>query len=507
MIPVLSNQQVRSVEEATIAAGATVEELMERAGRAVTDVLLELEGLGHLGEHPSYVILAGKGNNGGDGLVVAFHLHERGRRVRVVTIDHQEGVSGVVAERFDRLPRDIHVDHSKASYYNIQFNDNEVIIDSVIGSGIARPVHGVLADLFARVNSCGRPVVAIDVPSGTMDPTEGLGMGPTIQAHHTVTFEVPRIAVLLPETGAAAGSWIVKAIGLDAKALESTERVGDWVEEADIRRALKPRSRFTHKGSHGHALVIAGGAGCHGAGVLAATGGARSGVGLLTVHGVENTIRLIGMALPDAMTSLDANRDHVSQLPDLERYTAVAFGPGVGVTKGPKEVLKELLGRWNGPLVLDADALTMLAQQRDLLDHLSSRTVLTPHPKEMDRLLGSSSTSSYDRLCRAKAFAQEVGCTLVLKGAYSAVCSSGGRVYFNSTGNSGMAKGGAGDVLTGLLVGLLAQGYDPLEASMIACYVHGLAGDLAAVDLGVDAMRASDLVRYMPQAWLGLRLP
>jgi ADP-dependent NAD(P)H-hydrate dehydratase / NAD(P)H-hydrate epimerase len=507
MIPVLSNQQVRSVEEATIAAGATVEELMERAGCVAAERILELEGLGHLGEHLSYVILAGKGNNGGDGLVVAFHLHERGRRVRVITIDHQEGVSGVVAERFDRLPREIHVDHSETSYSNVQFNDNEVIIDAVLGSGITRPVHGALADLFARVNSSRHPVVAIDVPSGTMDPSEGLGTGPTIQAHHTVTFQVPRLALVLPETGTAAGSWIVKPIGLDAKALESTERVGDWVEEADIRRALKPRGRFTHKGSHGHALVIAGGAGCHGAGVLAATGCARSGVGLLTVHGVENTIRLIGMALPDAMTSLDANRDHVSQLPDLERYTAVAFGPGVGVIKGPKEVLKELLGRWNGPLVLDADALSLLAQERDLLDRLSSRTVLTPHPKEMDRLLGSSSSSSYDRLCRAKVFAQEVGCTVVLKGAYTAVCSSDGRAYFNSTGNSGMAKGGTGDVLAGLLVGLLAQGYETLEASIIANYVHGLAGDFAAADLGVDAMRACDLVQYMPKAWSRLRRP
>ncbi len=507
MIPVLSNQQVRSVEEAAIAAGVTVEELMERAGRAVTDVLLELEGLGLLGEHPSYVILAGRGHNGGDGLVVASHLHARGRRVRVITIDHQEGVSGVVAERFDRLPRNIHVDHLTTSLYNIQFNDNEVIIDAILGSGMTRPVHGALAGLFARVNSSGRPVVAIDVPSGTMDPAEGLGAGPTIQAHHTVTFQVPRLALVLPETGTAAGSWVVRPIGLDAKMLESTQRIGDWVEGADIRRALKPRGRFTHKGSYGHALVIAGGAGCHGAGVLAATGCARSGVGLLTVHGVENTIQQIGAAMPDVMTSVDANRDHIGQLPDLERYTAVGFGPGVGVAKGPKEVLKELLGRWNGPLVLDADALSLLAQERDLLDRLSSKTVLTPHPKEMDRLLGSSSSSSYDRLCRAKAFAQEVGCTVVLKGAYTAVCTSDGRAYFNSTGNSGMAKGGTGDVLTGILVGLLAQGYDTLEASILSNYVHGLAGDLAAADLGVDAMRASDLVQYMPKAWSRLRRP
>ena len=507
MIPVLSNKQVRSVEDATIATGVTAEELMDKAGQAAADRIIELEEQGHFGLGPSYVILAGKGNNGGDGLVVATCLHALGRSVRVVVIGHRAEGRGVLEARLGNVPKEIRIDRSETSFNRIQLIDNEIIIDSILGSGVTRPVEGELAVLFAQVNASGRPIVAIDVPSGTMDPSERLGTGPMIQAHHTITFQVPRLALLLPETGATAGSWVVRPIGLDNKALESCERVGDWVEESDIRRSLKPRGRFTHKGSHGHALVIAGGGGCHGAGVLAASGCARSGVGLLTVHGVEKTIQLIGSALPDAMTSQDENVDHIGQLPDLERYNAVAFGPGVGVAEGPKEVLKTLLASWTGPLVLDADALSMLAQDRDLLKQLTSRTVLSPHPKEMDRLLGSSSSSSYDRLCRVQAFAREVGCTVVLKGAYTAVCSAGGRLYFNSTGNAGMAKGGSGDVLTGLLVGLLAQGYEPLEASIISCNLHGLAGDLAAADLGADAMRASDLVRYIPQAWMRLRRP
>lgn len=507
MFPVLSNMQLRAVEEATLAAGVPAEELMERAGRVAAERILELEGLGHFGPEPRYVILAGQGNNGGDGLVVARHLHEVGRTVRIVVIDHRVGAPRTIEDRLDQVPKDVRIDRSYTSFSGVQLYDNEVIIDSVLGSGITRPVDGELADLFTRLNTSGHTVVAIDVPSGTMDPSEGRGTGPMIQAHHTITFQVPRLSLVLPETGAAAGSWVVKPIGLDTRALDRVERVGEWVEEPDIRRILKLRGRFIHKGSLGHALVIAGGSGCHGAGVLAASGCARSGVGLLTVHGVANTIRLIGSALPDAMTSLDPNEDLVGQLPDIERYNAVAFGPGVGVAEGPKEVLKRLLGRWTGALVLDADALSMLAHDRDLLKQLTSRTVLTPHPKEMDRLLGSSSSSSYDRLCRAQAFAREVGCTVVLKGAYTAVCSSTGKVYFNSTGNSGMAKGGTGDVLTGILVGLLAQGYDTLDSSILSNYVHGLAGDLAAADLGVDAMRASDLVQYMPKAWSRLRQP
>jgi ADP-dependent NAD(P)H-hydrate dehydratase / NAD(P)H-hydrate epimerase len=507
MIPVLSNKQIRSAEDATIRTGVTAEELMDNAGRAAADWIIELEEQGHFGHGPSYVILAGQGNNGGDGLVVASRLHALGRNVRVVVIGHLAEGTSVLEARLEEVPKEIRIDRCDTLFNTLQFFDNEVIIDSILGSGVTRPVEGELALLLAQVNASGRSIVAIDIPSGTMDPSEGLGACPMIQANHTITFQVPRLALLLPETGAAAGSWVVKPIGLTSKALESSERVGDWVEESDIRRYLMPRGRFTHKGSHGHALVIAGGPGCYGAGVLAASGCARSGVGLITVHGTERTLRLIGSALPDAMTSLDANGDHVGQLPDLERYSAIAFGPGVGRAEGPKEVLKSLLRSWTGALVLDADALSMLAQDRDLLKHLTSRTVLTPHPKEMDRLLGSSSSSSYDRLCRGQAFAREMGCTVILKGAYTAVCSPSGRLYFNSTGNAGMAKGGSGDVLTGLLVGLLAQGYEALEASIISNYIHGLAGDLAAADLGADAMRASDLVRYIPQAWMRLRRP
>lgn len=505
MLPVLSHVQLRSVEKATVAAGVPEQELMVRAGLAAVERILELETAGEFPTTMCYVVLAGQGNNGGDGLVVARRLHELGRAVRVVIVGHRPQPSGAFASRLAEIPQDLHIDRIDTSFSSIQFSDNEVIIDSILGTGTSRAVTAPLADLFARVNASGRPVIAIDLPSGTMDPTEGLSSGPQIQAHHTITFDVPRPAMLFPETGAAYGSWVVRRIGLDARALEYVERVGEWVEEADVRRSLKPRGRFTHKGSHGHALVIAGGAGFHGAGVLAACGCARSGVGLLTLHGVEPTIQLVGGTVPDAMTSLDGCSDFVGQLPELERYSAVAFGPGSGTSAGPRTVLRDLLARWRGPLVLDADALNMLAQEREQLKLLHPNVVLTPHPKEMDRLLGSSSSTSYERLARTHEFAESHGCTVALKGAYTVVCSPDGRAFFNSTGNAGMAKGGSGDVLTGILVGLLAQGYDVLEASMISAHVHGLAGDLAAGTLGVDAMRASDLVLQLPAAWKRLR--
>ncbi|MGV3636773.1 MAG: NAD(P)H-hydrate dehydratase [Flavobacteriales bacterium] len=505
MVPVLSNKQVRAVELATIAAGITGRDLMERAGRVAAEFILDRERAGSFGPGRSYVILAGQGNNGGDGLVVARLLHEAGRTVRIVLLGHGTKTADVVIDLVAQLPKEVRFDQLDTSLNTIELIHNEVIIDAILGSGVTRPVTGWLAEIFDRVNASGLPVVAIDMPSGTLDPMEGDGIGPQVQAHYTITFEVPRPAMLVPETGPAFGSWAVRSIGLDAKALERDGRVGEWVEGSDVRRWLKPRGRFTHKGSHGHALVIAGGVGCHGAAVLAASGCARSGVGLLTVHGVERTIQLVGAALPDAMTSLDGGADYVDQLPDLERYSAIAFGPGSGALEGPRKALGDLMTRWRGPLVLDADALNMLAQERDLLKLLQANVVLTPHPKEMDRLLGSSFSMSYERLTRTREFAESHGCTVVLKGAYTVVCSPDGRAYFNSTGNAGMAKGGSGDVLTGILVGLLAQGYDVLEASMISTYIHGLAGDLAAGTFGGDAMRASDLVLQLPEAWKRLR--
>ena len=505
MLPVLSNAQVRSAEASLIASGrSNAFALMEEAGTRCADRILAWEASGSFGTNPSYVVFAGMGNNGGDGAVIASHLHRAGRSVRFKLVHFRERTSPELATQLVELSKSgVAVDHIHDIANDIQLTDDQIIIDSILGTGIDRPVSGWLASLFSVLNGLGRPVIAIDLPSGMMEASDALG--PMIKASHTLTFEVARPVLLLPETGAFVGQWELIPIGLGLREDRHSDRLGDLVELLDIRRLLRPRSRFDHKGSNGHAILIAGGPGCHGAALLAAQGCARSGVGLQTVHASNETIEPIRSALPDAMTSLDPGIDQVIQMPDLQKVSGVGFGPGLGSGVRTVKALKELLARWNGPLVIDADGLNALAVERSLLDSLPPDTVLTPHPKEMDRLLNISPSSSFERLHRTRDFAARYRCIVVLKGAYSAICAPDGGCYFNTTGNAGMAKGGSGDVLTGIIVGLLAQGYKPMEASLISTYLHGSSGDIAARELGLDAMRASDLITYLPQAWKEVR--
>lgn len=506
MIPILSNAQVRAVEEHTMrTTGVTAVDLMERAGQACADRIVQLEAEGAFAGHARYLILAGQGNNGGDGLVIARHLNAHGKDVRVLIVQHRATPSDGYRSALDRLGTGVPIDQVSAVGDMPGIKGDETIVDCLLGTGSTRPLTGSLAAVVSIVNTTGRPVVAIDLPSGTMEPGSVPASGPVIQAHYTLTFQVPRPALLFPETGAAVGRWELIPIGLDEGAPIAAERFGHWVGLPDVRKYLRARPRFGHKGSFGHALIIAGGPGCHGAALLASRGCARSGVGLLTVHGVGDTLGPIRTVLPDAITSLDRDPVAISELPELRRYTAIGFGPGMGQGPGTVKALHQLLDTWEGPIVIDADGLNVLAQDRSLLDRLPPRTILTPHPKEMDRLLDRQPPTSYERHMRTRDFAAHHRCTVILKGAYTAICAADGQAFFDPTGNAGMAKGGTGDVLTGLLAGVLAQGYGCLEASLISLFVHGLAGDIAARMLGEDAMRASDLIDQLPAAWQQLR--
>lgn len=508
MIPILSNEAVRTVEEVSRRKqGISSLELMERAGQACTDRLVELVSTGQFGSSPSFHVLAGMGNNGGDGLVIARLLAARSFPVRVTMIHHREGATPENLANLEMLSRStVPVDHIHTSNEHVQISDNELIIDCILGAGSTRAVTGWLTQLIDRVNASRCPVVAIDLPTGMMSYLPDDLPAACIRARRTLTIQVPRPKLLLADSGEVAGTWELIPIGLDQEALLTAERWGEWMQQTDISSLVRPKPRFAHKGTFGHALLVAGSAGFHGAALLAACGCARSGVGLLTVHATKETLSIIGQQLPDAMTSLDPGEGSISQVPDLQRTNTVGIGPGLGMDPNTIAMLRDLLEVWNGPIVLDADALNIIACERDLLGALHPNAVLTPHPKEMDRLLGTRPPSANERFMAAKAFAKEHGCTIVLKGAYSAICSPDGRVCFNPTGNAGMAKGGSGDVLTGLLTGLLAQGYPPMDACLIGVYLHGLAGDVAAEALGMDAMRASDLVDHLPEAWKRTRM-
>ena len=509
MLPILTSAQIREVERAFMTKGSiTSLELMEQAARQCTDRLLRDIAQGEFGPAPSFVVVVGMGNNGGDGLVIARLLSAAGVSVRVLRVLHKEEPSPEHrANHLDLLKVGVPCVDFADPHGEVELVGNEVVIDCLLGTGVSRPPTGLLRNVIRSLNDRGLPIISIDLPSGMVEPGSDQPFDPEscIRAYHTYTFEVPRPALLLAETGPFAGCWELVPIGLDPELLSSSARYGEWIVAADLRAHLMQRPRFSHKGTFGHALLIAGSKGMFGAAVLATKACLRSGAGLVTAHVPDTLASTMHLAVPEALCSIDPSADHVAQLPPLERFSAVGIGPGLGINSGSATVVETLLKSVNVPLVLDADALNILANNQGWLRHVSKHTVLTPHPKEMDRLLGGPSASGFERLERTREFAVEHGCIVVLKGAYTAICLTDGNVQFNSTGNAGMAKGGSGDVLTGLLTGLLGQGYAPHHAALIAVHLHGSAGDLAAKALGMDAMHAGDLIEYLPQAWKVLR--
>jgi len=483
-------------------------ELMEHAAKQCTDRLLFSIAKGEFGLAPAFLIVVGMGNNGGDGLVIARFLSQAGRSVRVMRVLHKEAASSEhAANHIELLKQGVSCIDIETLSKGFEIADNEIVIDCLLGTGVSRPPTELLRNVIRSMNSAGRPIVSIDLPSGMVEPGSDQVFDPKacIRADRTFTFEVPRLALLLAETGPFAGRWELVPIGLDREVVRASARFGEWVQSADVRALLQPRPRFSHKGTYGHALLLAGSKGMFGAAVLATKACLRSGAGLVSAHVPGTLAATMHVTVPEALCSIDPSPGHIGQLPDLKGFSAVGIGPGLGADPMTGEVVEALLRSAKNPLVLDADALDLLANNRSWLDHLSENMVLTPHPKEMDRLLGSPSGSGFERLERTRKFAVEHGCIVVLKGAYTAVCLPDGTVQFNSTGNAGMAKGGSGDVLTGLLTGLLAQGYTPQHAALIAVHLHGTAGDLAAEALGMDAMHAGDLIEYLPQAWKMLR--
>lgn len=301
------------------------------------------------------------------------------------------------------------------------------------------------------------------------------------------------------------GNWELVPIGLDATAMKEEARHHWMLEEEDITALMPVRPRFSHKGSFGHAMLMAGSRGMFGAAVLCARAALRSGAGLVTARVPADALFVLQVLAPEAMCALDPCADHLSEVPALKGITAIGMGSGMGMHKDGATVLKRLIQGSPAPLVIDADALNLLAENKTWMAFLPPGTILTPHPGEFDRLIGERADSGMERLERAREFAVRYGAVLVLKGAYTAICAPDGKVYFSTTGNPGMAKGGTGDALTGLITGIVAQGLPALSAALVGVWVHGYAGDLASLRRGMDGMTASDLVEAIPEVWKHLR--
>ena len=476
-------------------------DLMERASEQVADWIIN-----NIGSKRSFWFFAGPGNNGGDALAVARMLAYANFDCTVFIADFGKELSGDAAINMERLKEQNKVLLQRIDSDNAipEIPSTVVIIDGLFGSGLTRPLDGLAAKIVRRINQSQAMVVSIDIPSGLMgEENSQLDLSNIIRASHTLTFEFPKISFLFPENHLFTGNWEVLPIGLSAEAIRQTESNYIYLTKEFISGKIKKRGKFSHKGTFGHALLIAGSYGKMGAAVLASRACLRSGVGLLTSHIPRLGYEIIQNSVPEAMTSIDHSDFVFTGFPDLDSFSAVGIGPGLDKKAVSQSALQGLLNAKPTRMVIDADALNILAENQQWYRLLPENAILTPHPKELERLVGVSD-NSYDRMQIQLQFSAQYKVIVVCKGAHSCITFPNGEVYFNSSGNAGMATGGSGDVLTGIILGLLAQNYSPEDATLIGVYLHGLAGDLAADRFGEQAMIAGDIIEQLGAAFLQL---
>jgi hydroxyethylthiazole kinase-like uncharacterized protein yjeF len=449
----------------------------------------------------AFNVFVGPGNNGGDALAIARMLINEGRKVTVF-LYRSKNLSPDATANLQRL-----LDLPSAEVEDLSISPfpintvNEVAIDGLFGSGLNRPLNEKAGNIVSFINRSYSRIVAIDIPSGLFcEENSDNNRDAIIRATVTLTFQMPKLSFLLPENRKQTGEWLVLPIGLNAQKINSTQTPWHIIESADIKNMVVPPHRFAHKGTMGHALLIAGSYGKTGAALLASRSCLKSGVGLLTTHVPQTAVSILQTAIPEAMMSVDRSDIMFTEFPELSKFSAIGIGPGLGTKVNTQRAIKDILtSAQNKPMVIDADGLNILSQNSDLLMQLPPDTILTPHPKEFERLAGPVQ-NDYDQLQKAVAFAQKYKIVLVLKGAFTAIINSDGDVNFNTTGNPGMATAGSGDALTGIILALLANGMSPFNAARVGVYVHGLAGDLAAKK-GQRGTIAGDIIEHIQSAF------
>lgn len=504
MIPVPNVAYVRRADAYTIEhEPVSSERLMERAATAIFHKIFP-----KLQPDQPVIVFVGMGNNGGDGLVVARLLAQQAVKVEVFILKLSEKGSPDFELNLERLSGFSEVklfEIAAEGDLPVSLPENAVILDALFGSGLNKEVTGLAARLIRLINTLGNVVVSVDVPSGLfVDQSTDFQRTDVIRADYTFTFEWPKMAFFFPENEAFVGDWSVIPIGLHRTMHQPEGQYVFLTEHNDISRKLHSRSRFAHKGNFGHALLLAGASDKTGAAILAASACLRSGAGLLHVHLPYKAASPLQCVLPEAMVSLDSDDNHLSILPQLTGYDAIAIGPGIGKEESTARVLKLLIQEAKVPLVLDADALNLLSENPTWLSFLPNSSILTPHHREFERLSGSSS-NGFERIQKQRELSQRFHLIIVLKGGFTSVSLPDGTVFFNPTGNPGMATAGSGDVLTGVILSLMAQYYEPADAALIGVYLHGLAGDLALKQQSPESLLASDIVKNLGKAFTALR--
>lgn len=505
---VVSAEQMRRLDQLTIQRyGVSSLHLMERAGAAVARALLERF---RDAASKGVLVVAGKGNNGGDGFVVARLLAERGLPCTAVLLARRDEVSADAAHNLKAYLAQkgevTEADGEVLAALGRKLDRAGVVVDAILGTGVKSEVRGLYAEAITMVNASGRPVVAVDIPSG-LDTDTGAPLGTVIQADMTVALGYPKIGqVVYPGIGYC-GELAVADIGLDPRAVEEVAPDTELVEREQVRRLVPRRRADSHKGTYGHLLIFAGSRGKTGAAILCSRAAMRVGAGLVTLAAPLSLNDILAGSLVEVMTAPLEENDAKEVQPLgaaewsglLDRKDALLFGPGIGVNDWTQSTLRWLLRHLEIPWVIDADGLNNLALQLDRLKSAKTPPVLTPHPGEMARLLGTETAAvNRDRVGSARAFAAEHRCHVVLKGARTVIATRDGKVFINPTGNPGLASGGTGDVLAGMIAAFLGQRLAPADAMVLAVYLHGDVGDQVAARSGQIGLIASDIIEGLP---------
>ena len=456
-------------------------------------------------------IFCGQGNNGGDGLAIARLLSSKNKSVYVYILKTRAVGSNDFEKNLSKLKRKLqtNISNKKTNSLKIcyleteedikQLVSYELIIDALFGSGLNSPLKGIALKLVECINSFGSKIISIDLPSGLF-VDESSKENIKIHATHTLSFQCFKLAFLLPENSKSIGDVHILDIGLHPKFYKNLLTSYEIVDEKKVKSIYKPRNRFTNKSNYGHAALIAGSTGMMGAAVLAAKGCLRSGVGKLTCYIPNSGNEIMQTSIPEAMCCLSGNANYIKSMNGLSKYNVIGVGPGIGLVESHSQLLQNILMQIKKPMVIDADALTILAKNRKLLNQVPPYSILTPHPKEFERLFGKTK-NNIETIKLVQQQAKALDLIIILKGHFTFIATPNNKAYFNSTGNAGMATGGSGDVLTGILTSLLAQGYGEEEAAILGVYLHGLAGDIAASKFSEEGMIAGDIADHLGEAF------
>ncbi len=472
---------------------------MQHASRMVSSEIIS-----RLADKPEVFIFCGMGNNGGDGLnmVTALNVDAAGR-AQVFVVDHSTKKSPDF-QASEKALRNKKIHYIKTKQDIPKIPKDAVVIDAIFGSGLSRKADGIAAEVINAINKSKATVYSVDVPSGLFcDKTNATGDA-IVQSTLTFTFHSPKLSFLMPGNEKYVPDFKVLDIGLDKEYASQFSSPYYFMDKDFVQPLFKKRQKFSHKGTYGHALIAAGSFGKIGAAVLAVKAALRSGAGLVNALIPVSGYEIMQSTNPEAMVNISGD-SHLNDVPDLKPFNALAVGPGIGLDSNVYGFINQLFNSYRRPMVIDADALNIIAEHRKFLKLIPENSILTPHPGEFKRLVGEWK-DDMGKLALQTAFSIKYKVVVVLKGAHTSVSTPEGKVYFNSTGNPGMAKGGSGDVLTGIVVSLLAQKYSPVEAAILGVYIHGLAGDMAKEVLGETGMKAGDIVYYLPKAFKSLEL-